>query len=277
MKYRIRDIEHFVTTTKCTTIVEAAKLLGIGQPSLSESIKRLEEDCGQTLFYRSRSGIQMTPSGRAFLVTAQKALHALRDLEGASENGSLFGSREISIGCHATVAQYVLPQALAYLKKAAPDFKIELRHDLSRSIQSEIQRGRIDIGIVVNPARVPDLVVKKLGHDSVAVWTAKGDSEIKDTIICNLNLVQTQSILKKWKNKPPKIISTESLELICRLAAEGIGYGIIPARVVQLSNLPLKQIPSLPQFEDEISLVFRPEFGGSLSEKLLIAALKKAF
>jgi DNA-binding transcriptional LysR family regulator len=64
MKYRIRDIENFVTKAYCVTIVQAAKLLGIGQPSLSESLKRLEQDHGALLFYRSRTGIQLTPEGR---------------------------------------------------------------------------------------------------------------------------------------------------------------------------------------------------------------------
>lgn len=276
MKYRIRDIENFVATAKCTTIVEAAKLLEIGQPSLSESIQRLERDCLQILFYRSRTGIRLTPSGKVFLGSAQKVLLALKQLDPTDEKSQVFNNREISIGCHPTVAQYTIPKALSYLKKHAPDYRIELKHELSRIIQSEIQRGRIDVGIVINATRVPDLVIKSLGKDVVSVWSQNSGSSDVDTIICNPDLFQTQSILKKWKNKPPKIISTDNLELICRLVAEGIGYGILPERAVKLLNLPLKKIPSLPIFEDEISLVHRPEFGKILPEKILIEALKRS-
>lgn len=276
MKYRIRDIENFVATARCTTIIQAAKMLEIGQPSLSESIKRLEDDCGKVLFYRSRSGIQLTTEGKVFLSTAQKAISALKELEAADDTENIFGQREISIGCHPTVAQYAIPKALAELKRKAPDYKVELRHDLSRTIQAEIQRGRIDVGIVINPVEVPDLVIRNLGKDQVGVWTSKTGPADHDTIICNLDLFQTQSILKKWKNKPAKVISTESLELIARLVGENLGYGILPERAVKLSGLPLKKIASLPSFEDQISLVHRPEFGKSVPEKLLIEALKNS-
>lgn len=273
MKYRINDIENFLATSTCTTIIQAAKKLEISQPALSESIKRLESDLGTILFYRSRSGIQLTPSGKVFLTRAVKAVEALQDLDISPEKDLIFGGRTISIGCHVTVAQYSIPKALAHLKEKAPDFRVDLRHDLSRNIQAEIQRGNIDIGVVVNPAEVPDLVIQKLALDTVGIWASKTAKEL-DTIICNPNLFQTQSILKKWKNKPVKIISTDSLELICSLVHEKIGYGILPERAVVLSDFPLKHMYPQYIFKDEISLVYRPEFGKSPAEKLVVEALK---
>lgn len=273
MKFRINDILNFVATSTCSTIVQSATKLEISQPALSESLKRLESDLGYTLFYRSRSGIQLTPSGRAFLVKAQNAIQALNELDFASDEENIFAGRTIVIGCHPTVAQYSIPKALSFLKAKAPDYKIELKHDLSRNIQADIQRGNIDVGVVVNPAQVPDLVIQKLAIDVVGVWSAKSNEDA-DIIIGNLNLFQTQSILKKWKNKPAKIISTDSLELICRLVNERIGLGILPNRAVKLSGFQLKQVATLPTYKDEICLVYRPEFGKTPAEKMTVEALK---
>lgn len=276
MKYRIRDIENFIATSGCKSIVEAARLLEIGQPSLSESIKRLEQDCGSILFYRSRSGIQLTPVGRTFRSRAQKATDALNELEASEENGPTNWTSQISIGCHPTVAQYTVPKALAYLKKHSPEYKISLRHDLSRIIQSEVQRGLIDVGVVINPAEVPDLIIRSLGTDTFSVWSSSARASELDTIICNPDLFQTQSILKKWKAKPAKIISTDSLDLICRLVSENIGFGILPERAVGLSKLELRQMKLLPTFEDKICLIYRPEFGKSMQGKTVIEALKQS-
>lgn len=272
MKYKIRDIENFIQTSTCSTIIQAAQKLEISQPALSESLKRLESDLGTILFYRSRSGIQLTPSGRVFLGKAQRALQSLQELDFAVDQERIFAGRTVTIGCHVTVAQYSIPKAVHFLKDKAPDYSIELRHDLSRSIQTEIQRGNIDIGVVINPAEVPDLVIQKMSQDTVGVWAAKNESY--DTIICNLNLFQTQSILKKWKDRPEKVISTDSLELICKMAHERIGYGIVPGRAVEMSGLSLKHLSQLPVYKDQIALVYRPEFGKIPAEKLVIESLK---
>lgn len=275
MKYRVSDIRNFVEASSCTTIVQAARKLEISQPALSESIKRLEEDLKSVLFYRSRSGIQLTPSGSVFLKKAQRVVQSLRDLDLSEDSDAIFAGRAITIGCHSTVAQYSVPKALAYLKRKAPDYQIYLRHDFSRNIQTEIQKGNIDIGIVINPMPVPDLVIHKLSVDTVGVWAAKGADDL-DTIICNDNIFQTQSILKKWKAKPAKIISTDSFDLVCRMVGEKVGYGILPIRAVELSGLPLKMLSALPTYKDEIALVHRPEFGKILAERLTIEALKKS-
>lgn len=197
MKYRMTDIENFVTTSNARTMMEAARGLEISQPALSESIKRLESDLGTILFYRSRSGIELTPDGRNFLTKARHLLQAVQDLEPSDDRNVVFGSRSITIGAHATVASYCLPRALGLLKKQAPDYKLSLKHDLSRNIQREVQHGRIDVGIVINPVRVPDLVISTIGDDTIAIWSAK-DVKETDTLICNPDLFQSQSILKRW-------------------------------------------------------------------------------
>lgn len=276
MKYRITDITNFIEISSCNTIIQAAQKLEISQPALSESLKRLESDLNTILFYRSRSGIQLTPSGKIFLTKAHRVLQSLQDLDLSTKKEEIFSNRLVRIGCHSTVAQYCIPKTLSYLKLKAADYKIELKHDLSRNIQIDIQKGLIDIGIVINPSEVPDIVIHKLATDRIGIWSAKDQNDL-DTVVCNPHLFQTESILKKWRNKPKKIIATDSLELIARLTTEKIGYGILPERAVQLYSSHLIEQGSLPHFKDEISLVYRPEFGKVLAEKLTIEAIKRAF
>lgn len=273
VKFRTADLSNFVATSECRTMIDAAKKLGITQPALSQSIQRLESDLQKTLFYRSRTGIQLTPNGKQILIKASKVLEAFSKLSGEENQTSLFAGKTIAIGCHSTVAQYVLPKAFAYLLKWAPDYKVRLQHELSRNIQLEVQRGNIDIGIVINPVEVPDLVIRKMAKDVVSVWSSKKPFD-QERVICNPSLFQTQHILRKWKNRPVKMIETESIELICQLTAAGLGYGIIPRRAVEILGLKINEEPSLPTFIDQISIVFRPEFGGDQAEALVIKAFR---
>jgi len=275
MKFRFNDIQNFLATSTCKTINQAANKLEISQPALSESLKRLEQDLGHVLFYRSRSGVELTPGGKAFLPKAQNLIKAYNDLAIPDGNRNLFGDRVITIGCHPIIGQYFIPKTFAYLKSVAPDFKIELKHNISRKIQESVQTGQIDLAIVANPVELPGLVITKIDTDMVGVWSA-GKSADLDTIICNIDLFQSHSILNKWKAKPGKLISTESLELICRLVGMGIGLGIIPGRAVELSGLKLFHQKHLPSYKDTICMIHRPEFGKSAPESLVLEAIRKS-
>lgn len=276
MKYRISDLENFVETAKCATMAMASKRLEITQPSLSESIKRLESDLSVILFYRSRSGIQLTPNGKILLESAKAALSSLLYVESLNENHSSFKGRSITIGCHTTVASYTLPMALETISKKIPDYRIQLKHGTSRDIQSLVQEGKVDIGIVINPNPVPDLILKKLGSDKVHVWNSPG-KKIPNKLICNTEIFQTQSILKKWKNHPGEIIETDSFELTIKLVEKGIGYGIIPERAVNMTGTDLVKCKHLPSYDDVIGLIYRPEFGKNPFEKETVKAIVQVF
>lgn len=275
MDIRLTDLENFVAASSCRSLSEGARKRGITQPSLSESIGRLERDVGCILLYRSKAGISLTPSGRLILERGRRALESLGELVAPSQTPGIFAGRSVTIGCHHLVASYALPPALAALSRLAPDFRVDLVHDFSRVLQGQIQSGRVDVGIIVNPTLVPDLIVRKLASDTVAVWAAASGAA-RDRLICDPNLFQTQAILRKWKNSPSNLISTASLELIARLAEQGLGYGIIPERAVRLVGAKLRRVTTAPTCRDELSLVHRPEFGKLPCERAVLKALAGA-
>ena len=274
MKFRMKDLSNFMEVATCRTMSEASKKLGITQPALSESIKRLESDLRGILLYRARTGITLTPAGGAVLVSAKSAMSFLSEIESIQELRTRFGSRMIAVGAHPTVAAYCLPGALQKLEVVAPDYKIKFKHGLSRHIQSDIQQGLIDIGIVVNPSPSPDLIIRKIADDKVTVWTKKDHA---NKVFCNLDLIQTQALLRKWKNQPEIKAHTDSLELIVHLTQAGLGYGILPARIVRLYDTPIRQVKLAPEYHDLICVVYRPEFGKSQIEREVIKALSGSF
>lgn len=275
MDIRLTDLENFVAISSCGSLSEGARKRGITQPSLSESIRRLERDLGSTLLYRSKAGISLTPTGRCIRERGHRALEALNELTAPDAATGLFAGRSVTIGCHPLVASYALPPALAALARTAPDFRVDLVHDFSRVIQSQIQSGRVDVGVIVNPVQVPDLIIRRLASDTVAVWTA-GSRAARTRLICDPNLFQTQAILRKWKRCPSDVISTSSLELIARLTEQGLGYGIIPERAVRLVGVRLRKVAAAPTYRDELSLVHRPEFGKLPYERAVLKALAAA-
>ena len=273
MDFRIRDLSNFVETSICRTMVDAAARLGMTQPSLSESIKRLENDLKRKLFYRSRLGITLTPSGRDLLLKVKPILADLSELPSdRSLPGVSFG-HSIIIGCHPALGSFLLPRIFIELEKKIPGFKVDIKHGLSRQVQLETQLGTVDIGFVVDPLPSPDLVVRKFLSDEMCVWRSRHVSHA-NRVICDSDLFQTKAILKKWKESPKNVVSSSSLELCARLTHGGIGVGILPTRVVELMELDLVRVPNTPSFRDQIFIIHKATFGKTLLERFFLETVK---
>jgi len=270
----IKDLENFYNIHTYKSFSFASNMLGVTQPTLSESIKRLEKEIGVSLFYRSKSGIKLTPQGEQVLQKAKNLLNIKNDiltLGDKSHSNSLI----FKIGCHAIIGRYFLAPFLKELHKTYSNITIHLIHSHSRDIQNMIQSGQIDIGIVVNPIRNPDLIIKRVFYDKIAIWRPQSNKFKKDQFIADLGLSQVQHLLRSWKNAPSKHISSSDFQIIGELVETGLGYGILPERFVLQEKLKLKMVFPNNFFKDEISLVYRPEFGKNESERFLIDTFLK--
>ena len=62
----LQQLRYAITIADCGSMNEAAKHLFISQPSLSETMKELENEIGFDIFLRSNRGIIITPEGEEF-------------------------------------------------------------------------------------------------------------------------------------------------------------------------------------------------------------------
>ena len=129
----------------------------------------------------------------------------------------------ISLGLHPSVGLYTLQYFIPQLLKKFPKLEFKIIHDLSRKINEQVISMEIDIGIVVNPIRHPDLVIHPLCQDEVTFFVGNKKTVMNDPysgdgiLICDPELSQSQSLLKKIKNKGIKysrIIESSNLENI---------------------------------------------------------------
>ena len=70
----LQQLRYAITIADSTSMNEAAKQLFISQPSLSSSIRDLEEELGMELFIRSSRGITLTPEGNEFIGYARQVI-----------------------------------------------------------------------------------------------------------------------------------------------------------------------------------------------------------
>lgn len=277
------DLKYFREAAAVLNMSRAAERLGISQPSLSLAIQRIEEILGEKIFYRSKRGLKLTQAGTQLLSHTNLLINTwekVRSRAIASENE--IQGRYV-IGCHTSVALYTLSGFLPEVLNNQPLLEICLFHDLSRKITEAVISSNVDIGIVVNPVKHPDLIITKLAHDDVAFWVSKSErptSESNNRLIYDPDLIQSQTLLKKAAKaglQISRLIETRSLEVVAELTATGAGVGILPTRVANRASRPLRKIEGLPVFRDEICLVFRAEAKSIAAVKYLNMQIRKSF
>ena len=68
----IQQLRYAIAIADCGSMNEASRELFVSQPSLSETMKELEQEIGIQIFVRSNRGIEITPAGEEFLGYARQ-------------------------------------------------------------------------------------------------------------------------------------------------------------------------------------------------------------
>lgn len=272
------ELRYLLETARCQHISRAAERLGLSQPALSHSIKKVEDELGLALFLRSKKGVKLTPAGERFLEKAEGLLQSWTDLFDSVHREQDEVAGVIRWGCHTAVAQYMMPHVLPQLLKKHPRLQIHLKHGLSRHLTEDVISSRLDLAFAVNPVRHPDLVIKEICRDKVTLWTSKSCRN-PDVLMLEPDLLQSQDLLMKldkagWRF--PRRMESSSLEVLSQLLRSGAGCAILPERVVKAFSIrDLQAMPGAPVFMDRICLVSRVDFKSSRTGREILTALNE--
>lgn len=272
MSLLLDDIKYFITVTDTLNITRASEIIGISQPALSYAVKKLEKKLGGQLLIRLKNGVQLTKLGEEFKTRSHRLLHEWEQAQNLAnpESGLVQGCYTIAV--HPSIALYTIEFFVPAIQAEFPGLDFNFIHGLSREMTEKVISWEADFGIIVNPVRHPDLVIRKLCIDEVTLFHTK---DAQDKLIYDKNLAQSKAILKTINNttKFGGVLSSSNLEVVAKLTSMGLGYGILPARVASQYKQLIK-VKEAPVFNDEICLVYRPEKHNNSVSKKIIQAIK---
>ena len=127
------------------TISGAAKKLYIAQPSLSQSLKKIEESLGTSLFNRTPSGLSMTYAGECYYKTACQILKLYDDLESEVSDINNLKTGRIRLGITNHLGTLMLHKVLPVLLNKAPGLEIQITEEGSTVLERELLEGRLDV------------------------------------------------------------------------------------------------------------------------------------
>lgn len=151
----------FYLTAKSGSLSKAAKDLYITQPSVSHSIKLLEENLGLQLFARTSRGVELTTEGKLLYPYMEQAFNFISMAEDKLRELRHFERGEIKIGGSDSLCKHYLLPFLESFHKEFPHIQINLVHGTTPEIVKNLKDGKIDIGIGRLPIQDEQIHVKE--------------------------------------------------------------------------------------------------------------------
>lgn len=154
----IVQINYFLAAETAGSLTQAAEVLGVSQPTLSEQIRKLEQHLGVSLFTRAKAGLTLTEAGQQFLpharrvsqdvVDATEAIAGIRDREAGTVSFGMFNS-----------APFVLSGVVPAFRARYPKIAVRMIGSNSSQIADAVRAGRLEAGLVALPVDARGLTI----------------------------------------------------------------------------------------------------------------------
>ena len=232
----------FYYVAKYKNLTKAASNLFISQPAVTQSIKKLENEMGLKLFYRTKSGMELTNEGIKLYNVIKLPIEALNGAKKETNNND---AKLIRIGSGSTLIKNVLLTPLVIYKENNPKVNIEIIHAISHNLIKQIDNNLLDIVITYLPCETTENMTVEVLENAIDGFVAKTSVfgnykyiEMKNIDTLPLVLQTNESLSRKFLNSICNIelkatYELDSYGLILDFVRSGLGVGFVNKKHVR--------------------------------------------
>lgn len=136
----------FLSVAQSLSFTQAAVSLGIGQPTVSQHIRKLEQAVGRTLFIRDTRSVTLTADGEAMAGFARTILAAHEQAASYFTGSGLSG--RLRFGVTDDLALTPVPRILRDFRQLYPRIDLELTVSQSGTLRRRVESGHLDVAFV---------------------------------------------------------------------------------------------------------------------------------
>ena len=161
----LQQLKYADAVAACGSISEAARRVFVTQPTLTESIRALEEELRTAIFTRSARGIAVTREGEEFLASARQILDDAARIQ-EKYTGKAVRKPQFAVSCqHYAFAVEAFMEVVKECEAAAYDFT--LRETVTSEIIDDVARHRSEIGVMYLSSRNERVISKLLKNEGL--------------------------------------------------------------------------------------------------------------
>lgn len=251
----LRHLRCFIAVAEELHFARAAERLHIEQSPLSRTIKELEEELGERLFFRTSRSTRLTRAGKLFLEHMPRIFTALQQARDSVQSAANGFQSQLRIALSDGVTPSRLPALLAMCRQEEPEIDIRLFEvSLSQQIRG-LHDDLYDVGlaqsdkvgsgiaalevwsdplIVAMPARHPLLKHKRIPLEEVMRYPLV----LCDPLACEGHARQVEQVLRRSDTEPLIAERVASCDLMLALVSAGFALGLTGASYIAASREP---------------------------------------
>ncbi|MDF2634179.1 MAG: transcriptional regulator, LysR family [Pelosinus sp.] len=148
----LRQIEYFCMVGKLHSFTRAAEQLHISQPSITQAIRKLEEEIGVQLFDRSKKKAVLTLEGQAFHARMEKVLEDCHLAVQEAKDFKTWRKGTVKLGVPPMIGSYLFPDIFSCFKNMYPGLQlIAFEETSSLETVSKLEKDELDLAIIILP------------------------------------------------------------------------------------------------------------------------------
>lgn len=142
-----KNKEYVLAIVEEKGFTKAAERLFVSQPSLSSSIKRIEEKIGSPIFDRSSTPVALTEVGKEYVRYALEIEEKEKDFSRYVSDHTNLLTGTIKLGGSSFFSSFVLPDMISDFNKKHPNIKFEIFEDSTKNLMNKLSMGSLDLVI----------------------------------------------------------------------------------------------------------------------------------
>ncbi|WP_222623378.1 LysR family transcriptional regulator [Streptomyces armeniacus] len=164
-------LAHFVAVARHEHVTRAAHELGVPQSTLSRAVTRLEDDLGVALFARRGRTVSLTPAGRTFLASAERALAAVEQAAESVRADADPATGKVAFGFLHTLGWETVPGLIRAFRAEHPRVRFALVQTYGDAMLERLRTGELDLCLTspVPDPDDPDLVARRLDEQRLSL------------------------------------------------------------------------------------------------------------
>lgn len=272
----LTQLRAFLESARHGSFTAAARVLGLSQASISELIRRLEDEHDVQLFIRGRRRLVLTAAGQELMAHAESAVTAADNAGLALRAVQALRGGVATFGVLRNADYYLLSGLVQKFNEAYPSVRVRLIGLNSADVAAAVADGDLEAGIVVLPIEAEGLRVTPWARDEVLYVSS--DPERTKAPVGIAALAEARLVLYDahagWRDPTRRQlaeraqiaglqinpwIEVEQVETALNLVERGVGDTIVSRAVLASHGRPsgLRSAPIDPPLYDTIAFIRR--------------------